>query len=280
MGSVWSRLGAKVTVVEFLDQIAFPADKDVSTQFQKILKKQGLNFEMKRKVTAADIGEKSITLHTEAAAGGKPKSFEADVVLVSVGRKPYTKGLGLDNVGVKVNERGMVEVDEHLRTNVDNIYAIGDVVPGAMLAHKAEEEGVAVAETLAGGVGHVNYGAIPSVIYTSPEVAWVGQTEEELKAAGIKYKAGKFPFMANSRARANLSTDGFVKVLTDAETDRVLGAHIIGDAAGDMLQALVAIIEYGGSAEDVYRTCWAHPTVSEAIKEAALIASFGKAIHI
>lgn len=201
MGSVWSRLGANVTVIEFLDQIAFPADRDVAANFQKLLKKQGITFEMKRKVTKADIGANGVTLHTEAASGGSPKSFQADVVLVSVGRKANTKGLGLDAVGVKLDSRGRVDIDEQWRTSVPNIYAIGDCVKGAMLAHKAEEEGAAVIEQLVTGHGHVNFDAIPSVIYTHPEVAWVGKTEEELKEAGIKYKAGKFPFMANSRGK-------------------------------------------------------------------------------
>jgi dihydrolipoamide dehydrogenase len=279
MGSVWSRFGSKVTVIEFLDQIAFPSDREVSQQFQKILTKQGLAFEMKRKVTKADIGPKTITLHTEAADGGSPKSFEADVVLVSVGRRPYTKGLGLESVGLAVNKRGQIDVDDHLRTAVPNIFAIGDCVRGAMLAHKAEEEGAAVAETIAGSVGHVNYDAIPSVIYTHPEVAWVGKTEEELKAAGIKYKVGKFPMLANSRARANLDTDGFVKMLADAETDKLLGAHIISGSAGDLIQECALALEYGASAEDIARTSHAHPTLSEALKEAALAAYF-KPLHI
>jgi len=279
MGSVWSRLGSKVTVVEFLDQIAFPADRDVASNFQKILMKQGIAFEMKRKVTKADVGAGSITLHTEAAEGGSPKSFEADVVLVSVGRRPFTKGLGLESVGLALNKRGQVDVDDHLRTSVPNIYAIGDVVRGAMLAHKAEEEGVAVAETIAGSVGHVNYDAIPSVIYTHPEVAWVGKTEEELKAAGVKYKVGKFPMLANSRARTNNDADGFVKMLADAETDKLLGVHIIAAGAGELIQEPALALEYGASSEDIARTSHAHPTLSEALKEAAL-ATFQKPIHI
>jgi len=275
MGSVWSRLGSQVTVVEFLDQIAFPADKEVAKEFQKVLKKQGLKFEMKRKVTKADIGKDKITLHTEAAAGGSPKSFDADVVLVSVGRKPVSKNIGLEEVGVKVDDRGCVDIDEHWRTSVPNIYAIGDVVKGPMLAHKAEEEGVAVAELLASGHGHVNFDAIPSVIYTHPEVAWVGKTEEELKDAGVKYRVGKFPFLANSRAVTNQDTDGFVKVLADAKTDRILGAHIIGANAGELIAELTLALEYGASSEDVARTCHPHPTLLEAIKEAALAATEG-----
>jgi len=278
MGSVWSRLGSKVTVIEFQDQIAFPADKDVAREFQKLLKKQGLDFQMQRKVVKADISAQHITLHTEAAAGGAPQSFEADVVLVSVGRKPFTNNLGLENIGVKLDNKGRVEIDDHWRTNIKGVYAIGDVVKGAMLAHKAEEEGVAVAELLANGGGHVNYDAIPSVIYTHPEVAWVGRTEEELKAAGIEFRAGKFPFLANSRARTNDDAEGFVKFLADAKTDRILGCHIIGANAGELIQEAVLGMEYGASCEDLARTCHAHPTMMEAVKEAAM-ATYDKPIH-
>ncbi|MEX6508308.1 dihydrolipoyl dehydrogenase [Jiella sp. M17.18] len=279
LGSVWSRLGAKVTVVEYLDKVLGPMDGEVSSAFQKLLVKQGLEFHLGARVTgvAAKDGGASVTF--EPAKGGEAQTLDADVVLVATGRKPYTDGLGLKEAGVALDDRGRVEIDAHFKTNVDGIYAIGDVVKGAMLAHKAEDEGVALAEILAGQAGHVNYEAIPSVVYTSPEVASVGRTEEELKKAGVAYKVGKFPFMANGRARAMLQTDGFVKVLADAETDRVLGCHILGADAGDMIAEAALLMEFGGASEDLARTSHAHPTLSEAVREAAF-AAFAKPIHI
>ena len=280
MGSVWGRLGAKVTVVEFLDRITPTMDGELSKQFQRILRRQGFEFKLGTKVTEAKKNGKSIELTLEPAAGGEAESLSCDVVLVAVGRRPFTEGLGLAEVGVKVDNRGFVPVDGDFQTNVAGIFAIGDVLPDRpMLAHKAEEEGVAVAELIAGHSAHVNYDAIPGVVYTWPEVASVGKTEEELKEAGIKYKSGKFPFMANSRARASGDTDGFVKILADAETDRVLGAHIIGPDAGTMIAELVLAMEYGASTEDIYRTCHAHPTLNEAVKEAALAVA-GKPLNI
>lgn len=269
IGSVWSRLGAKVTVVEFLDRILPGIDDEVAKQFQRILQKQGFEFHLGSKVTKVDTTKKGTVVTVEPAAGGEPKMLSADVVLVSIGRRPNTDGLGLEGAGV-ATERGRVTIDDHFRTNVPGIYAIGDVVRGAMLAHKAEDEGVAVAEIIAGKAGHVNYDAIPSIIYTAPEVATIGKTEEELKAAGIAYKIGKFPFTANGRARAIRHTDGFVKVLADATTDRVLGCHIIGPHAGDLIAEVTVLMEFGGSSEDLARTCHAHPTLSEAVKEAAM----------
>ncbi|TFF17589.1 dihydrolipoyl dehydrogenase [Jiella endophytica] len=279
LGSVWSRLGAKVTVVEFLDKILGPMDGEVSTAFQKLLAKQGLTFKLGAKVTGVEKSKKGAKVTFEPVKGGDAETLEADVVLVATGRKPYTDGLGLQNVGVKLDDRGRVEIDGHFKTNVDGIYAIGDVVKGAMLAHKAEDEGVALAEILAGQAGHVNYEAIPSVVYTAPEVASVGKTEEELKKAGTDYKVGKFPFMANGRARAMLQTDGFVKVLADAKTDRVLGVHILGADAGDLIAEAALLMEFGGASEDLARTSHAHPTLSEAMREAAF-AAFAKPIHI
>jgi dihydrolipoamide dehydrogenase len=283
MASVWSRLGSKVTVIEFIDQVAgATADADVAKETQKLLKKQGIEFHLKRKCTSADIPDDvnaPVTLHTEAAAGGSPKSFEADVVLVSVGRRPFTDNLGLESAGVELNERKQVTINESYETTAKGVYAIGDVVRGPMLAHKAEEEGVAAVEIISTGSGHVNLDAIPSVIYTDPEVAWVGKTEQELKAEGIKYKAGKFPMLANSRARANGTTDGFVKLLADAETDRLLGAHIVATNAGELIQELVLAIEHEACSEDIARTSHAHPTLSEAILEAAHMTYSGKAIH-
>jgi len=278
LGSVWSRLGAEVTVVEFMDKILGPMDGDVSKQFQRILKKQGLEFKLSSKVTGVEKKGKGLNVMVEPAAGGDAEVLQADIVLVSIGRKPYTEGLGLDAAGVAMDDRGRVKIDTHYKTNVDGIYAIGDVVVGPMLAHKAEDEGVAVAEILAGQAGHVNYDVIPNVVYTQPEVASVGKTEEELKAAGINYKTGKFGFSANGRARAMNATDGFVKVLADAETDRVLGAHIVGFGAGDMIHEVAVLMEFGGSSEDLGRTCHAHPTMSEAVKEAAM-GVFAKPIH-
>ncbi len=279
LGSVWSRLGAKVTVIEYLDKILGAMDADVSKQFQRMLGKQGIDIKLSSKVTGVEKAEKGAKVTFEPVAGGAAQTLEADVVLISTGRIPYTAGLGLEEAGVKLDNRGRVEIDGHFKTNVDGIYAIGDVVKGPMLAHKAEDEGVALAEILAGQHGHVNYDVIPSVVYTQPEVASVGKTEEELKAAGIAYKVGKFPFTANGRARAMLATDGFVKILSDKETDRVLGGHIVGFGAGEMIHEIAVLMEFGGSAEDLGRTCHAHPTMSEAVKEAAL-AAFFKPIHM
>jgi len=270
LGSVWSRLGSKVTVVEFLDRITPTMDGEVSKNFIRILKKQGMEFKLKTKVTAAKKTRSGVELTMEPAAGGDAETMKCDKVLLCIGRRPYTEGLGLDEVGVERDPRGIIQVDAHYKTNVDGIYAIGDCIPGQMLAHKAEDEGVVVAEMLAGQQPHINYDAIPGVIYTWPEVADVGASEERLKEEGRQYKVGKFPFSANSRGKANDATDGFVKILADAETDKVLGAHIIGPGAGDLIHEIVTIIEFGGSAEDVARTCHAHPTYSEAVKEAAL----------
>jgi dihydrolipoamide dehydrogenase len=270
LGSVWRRLGSQVLVVEFLDRILPGMDNEVCRQFQRILEKQGIAFKLSSKVTAVDASGKALKATIEPAAGGAAETVEADVVLVAVGRVPYTDGLGLEAVGVKKDEKGRVVVDAHYATNVPGIYAIGDVIAGPMLAHKAEDEGVAVAELIAGQAGHVHYDVIPNVIYTFPEVASVGKTEEELKAAGIAYNAGKFPFTANGRAKVNHQTDGFVKVLADAKTDRVLGVHIVGADAGNMIAEAAVAMEFGGAAEDIARTCHAHPTLSEAIKEAAL----------
>jgi dihydrolipoamide dehydrogenase len=269
LGSVWRRLGAEVIVVEFLDRILPGMDLEVGKQFQRILGKQGMTFKLSSKVTAIDTSGKTLKASVEPAAGGAAETIEADVALIAIGRVPYTEGLGLAEVGVAM-ERGRVTVDAHFASNVPGIYAIGDVITGPMLAHKAEDEGIAVAEILAGQAGHVNYDAIPNVIYTYPEVASVGKTEEELKAAGIAYNAGKFPFTANGRAKVNHTTDGFVKILADAKTDRVLGVHIVGADAGTMISEATIAMEFGGSAEDVARTCHPHPTLSEAVKEAAL----------
>jgi dihydrolipoamide dehydrogenase len=279
LGSVWSRLGAKVTVVEFLDRILPTNDGEVSKQMQRILAKQGMTFKLSSKVTGAQKTDKGVTLTVEPAKGGDAETIEADYVLLSIGRRPHTEGLGLDAAGVELDERGRVKTDKHFRTNVEGIYAIGDVIAGPMLAHKAEDEGVAVAEILAGQAGHVNYDTIPSVVYTWPEVASVGRSEEELKQAGVAYKAGKFPFLANGRARAMNATDGFVKILADAKTDRVLGVHIIGAEAGTIIAECVLAMEFGASAEDIARTCHAHPTLNEVVKEAALAVD-GRAIHI
>lgn len=269
IGSVWARLGAKVTVVEFLDRILPGMDGEVAKQFQRILEKQGFSFQLGSKVTKVETAKKGATVTVEPAAGGEAKTLNADIVLVAIGRRPNTDGLGLDKAGV-ATERGRVVIDDHFKTNVAGIYAIGDVVRGPMLAHKAEDEGVAVAEIIAGKAGHVNYDAIPGIVYTAPEVAAIGKTEEELKAAGVEYKVGKFPFTANGRARAIRHTDGFVKFLADAKTDRVLGCHIIGPHAGDLIAEVTVLMEFGGSAEDLARTCHAHPTLAEAVKEAAL----------
>jgi len=279
MGSVWRRLGTEVTVVEFMDAIGGPMDAEIAKTMQRIFKKQGMKFKLGTKVNSAEVlPGGGARLQVDSVKGGKAETIDTDIVLVSTGRAPFTEGLGLENVGVKVNGRGQVEIDEHFATNVPGIWAIGDVVRGAMLAHKAEEEGIAIIEQLAGKGGHVNYECIPGVIYTHPEVATVGKTEEELKAAGIEYKKGTFPFMANSRARANADTDGLVKMLADAKTDRVLGIHIIASNAGEMIAEGVLAMEYGASAEDIGRTCHAHPTMSEAFKEAAM-AVYDKPIH-
>lgn len=278
LGSVWSRLGASVTVIEYLDRILPGMDGEVAKQFQRMLEKQGFVFKLGRKVTSVTAGA-ATTVSFEPAAGGAAETLEADVVLVAVGRKPYTDGLGLDEIGVARDPRGRVVTDGHFRSSVPGIYAIGDVIVGPMLAHKAEDEGVALAEQLAGQAGHVNYDVIPGVVYTMPEVASVGKTEEDLKAAGVAYRAGKFPFTANGRAKANLTTEGFVKVLADATTDRVLGAHIVGAGAGDLIHEVAVLMEFGGSSEDLARTCHAHPTLSEAVKEAALAVD-KRPIHI
>jgi len=279
LGSVWRRLGAKVEVVEFLDRILPGMDNEIARQFQRILEKQGVKFRLGSKVTGIDSKGKILKASVEPANGGKAETLEADVVLVAIGRVPYTDGLGLTEAGVALDNRKRVIVDEHYQTNVRGIFAIGDVIAGPMLAHKAEDEGVAVAEILAGHAGHVNYDAIPNVIYTFPEVASVGKTEEELKAAGVQYRVGKFPFTANGRAKVNKATDGFVKILADAQTDRVYGVHIIGADAGTLIGEVTLAIEFGASSEDIARTCHAHPTTSEAVKEAAFAVE-GRAIHM
>ena len=270
MGSVWSRLGSDVTVIEYLDYITPGMDREISNEFQKILTKQGIKFKMGSKVESLNSNGNLVTIKYKNVKDSKEELIEVDKVLVSVGRKPYTEGLNLTKVGVKKDNKGRIEVNEKLQTSVNNIYAIGDVIKGPMLAHKAEEEGIAVAETLAGQAGHVNYDVIPGVVYTSPEVATVGKTEEQLKAENKSYKVGKFPFLANSRAKVNNQTDGFVKILADSKTDKVLGVHIIGPHCGDMIAEMALAMEFGASAEDIARTCHAHPTHTEAIKEAAL----------
>jgi dihydrolipoamide dehydrogenase len=279
LGSVWRRLGAEVTVVEFLDRLVPSMDLEVGKAFERILAKQGIKTKLKTKVMGATKSKKGVTLTLEAAAGGAAEELTADVVLVAIGRRPYVAGLGLDKAGVALDERGRIKVDGHYATNVPGIYAIGDVITGPMLAHKAEEEGVALAEMLAGQKPHVNYGAIPGVVYTWPEVASVGETEEQLKARGAAYKVGKFPFTANGRARAMGDMDGFVKILADKATDKVLGAHIIGPDAGTLIAEMALAMEFGASAEDVARTCHAHPSLNEAVKEAALAVD-GRALHI
>ncbi len=279
LGSVWRRLGAEVTVVEFLD-VALPGmDGEVSKQVQRILTKQGMTFKMKTKVTGAKAAKTGVTLTMEPRDGGDKEEMKVDVVLVAIGRRPFTEGLGLKEVGVEVSDRGFVTVDEDYQTNVEGIYAIGDVIGGAMLAHKAEDEGVVCAEIMAGQTGHIDYGAIPGIVYTHPEIASVGKTEEQLKADGVAYKSGKFPFTANSRARCNADADGFVKILADAATDKVLGCHIVGPQAGDLIQEVVNVMEFGGSSEDIARICHGHPGLPEAVKEAAL-GVHGRAIHI
>jgi dihydrolipoamide dehydrogenase len=279
MGSVWRRLGSKVTVVEFLDRIVPGMDGEIAKQFQRILGRQGMTFKLSSKVTAATLKGDKVEVTIEPVAGGAGETIEADVVLVSTGRRSYADKLGLAEGGVALDDKGRIKTDAHFQTSVPGIYAIGDVIAGPMLAHKAEEEGVAVAELMAGQAGHVNYETVPGVVYTWPEVATVGKTEEELKAAGVEYKVGKFPFTANSRARCTGYTDGFVKILADARTDRVLGGHIIGPDAGHLIHEIVVAMEFGGSAEDVARSFHAHPTLNEAIKEAALAVA-GRAIHI
>jgi dihydrolipoamide dehydrogenase len=279
LGSVWRRLGAEVTVVEFLERIVPGMDSEVGQAFQRILQKQGIRFRLGTKVTGADASDSGVSLTIEPVKGGNPETLQADVVLVAIGRRPYTDGLGLETVGVELDDRKRIKVDAHYATSAPGIYAIGDVIAGPMLAHKAEDEGVAIAERLAGQAGHVNYDAIPGVVYTWPEVASVGRTEDELKLAGIAYSVGKFPFTANGRARAMGDTDGFVKVLAEKGTDRLLGAHVIGPDAGTLIAELTTAIEFGASAEDVARTCHAHPTLSEAVKEAALAAD-GRALHM
>jgi dihydrolipoamide dehydrogenase len=277
LGSVWKRLGAEVTVVEFLDRIATGMDSETATAFQRILQKQGMKFRLGTKVTSAVTAPEGVTLTLEPVKGGAPETMQADIVLVAIGRRPWMEGL--EQAGVALDDRRRIKVDHHFATNVPGIYAIGDVIAGPMLAHKAEDEGVAVAEILAGQAGHVNYDAIPSVVYTWPEVASVGKTEDELKAAGTEYTVGKFPFTANGRARAMGDTDGFVKILADKKTDRLLGAHILGPDAGTLIAELTTAIEFGASAEDVARICHAHPTLSEAVKEAALAVD-KRALHI
>ncbi|MDQ0511481.1 dihydrolipoyl dehydrogenase [Ancylobacter amanitiformis] len=279
LGSVWRRVGAEVTVVEYLDRILPGMDLDVAKSFQRILQKQGVAFKLGSKVTGVDASGATLKVSVEPAAGGAAEVLEADVVLVAIGRVPYTEGLGLEALGVETDKRGRVVTDHYYRTNVPGIFAIGDAIAGPMLAHKAEDEGVAIAELLAGQAGHVNYDVIPAVVYTSPEVASVGKSEEELKEAGIAYKVGKFPFLANGRAKANDETDGFVKVLADEATDRVLGVHIIGVEAGEMIHEAAVLMEFGGSSEDLARTCHAHPTRSEAVKEAAMAVE-KRAIHM
>ena len=279
LGSVWRRIGAQVTVVEFLDRILPGMDSEVARQSQRLFEKQGMTFKLGSKVSAVDASGKKLKVKVEPAKGGDAETIEADVVLVAIGRVPFTEGLGLAEAGVALDERGRVKTDAHFATNVPGIYAIGDVIAGPMLAHKAEDEGVAVAEILAGQAGHVNYDVIPAVVYTYPEIASVGKTEDELKQAGVAYNVGKFPFMANGRAKANQQTDGFVKIIADAKTDRVLGVHIVGVDAGNLIAEPAVAMEFGASSEDIARTCHAHPTLPEAVKEAAMAVE-KRAIHM
>jgi dihydrolipoamide dehydrogenase len=279
LGSVWRRIGSQVTVVEFLDRILPGMDSEVARQSQRLFEKQGMVFKLGSKVSAVDTSGKKLKVKVEPAKGGDAETIDADVVLVAIGRVPYTEGLGLAEIGVALDERGRVKTDAHYATNVPGIYAIGDVIVGPMLAHKAEDEGVAMAEILAGQAGHVNYDVIPAVVYTFPEIASVGKTEEELKQAGVAYNVGKFPFMANGRAKANQQTDGFVKIIADAKTDRVLGVHIVGADAGNMIAEPAVAMEFGASSEDIARTCHAHPTLPEAVKEAAMAVE-KRAIHM
>ena len=269
MASVWSRFGTEIEVVEFLDKITPAMDNEISRNFQRILEKEGFKFRLSTKVVSVSKEKSGAKVEVESVVDGKKETLSADLVLVAIGRRPNTENLGLENVGIKTNARGFIE-NHHLKTSVDNIFVIGDVTTGPMLAHKAEDEGMAAAEIIAGQKGHVNYDVIPNVIYTYPEIASVGKTEEELKAAGIAYKVGKFTMMANSRARATFDDQGFVKILADAKTDRILGAHIIAREAGNTIHEIVLAMEFGGSAEDIARTCHAHPTYNEAVKEAAL----------
>jgi dihydrolipoamide dehydrogenase len=279
LGSVWRRLGSEVLVIEYLDRILPGMDAEVGKQFQRILGKQGIAFKLSSKVTKVERKQQGVVVTVEPAAGGQAEAVDADVVLVAIGRVPYTEGLGLEHAGVQKDNKGRILTDQHFSTNVTGIYAIGDVIAGPMLAHKAEDEGVAVAEIIAGKAGHVNYDVIPNVVYTFPEVASVGKTEEELKAAGIAYTVGKFPFTANGRAKVNQTTEGFVKILADAKTDRVLGVHIVGPDAGNLIQEASIAMEFGASSEDIARTCHPHPTLTEAVKEAALAVE-KRAIHM
>jgi dihydrolipoamide dehydrogenase len=279
LGSVWARLGAKVTVIEFLDRIVPGIDGDVAKQLQRLLQRQGFTFRLSSKVTGVAPASEQLSVSVEPAKGGSAEALAADIVLVAIGRVPYTAGLGLEAVGVQLDNKGRITVTDRFETTVPGIFAIGDVIRGPMLAHKAEDEGVALAELLAGQAGHVNYDVIPNVIYTSPEVATVGRTEEELKRDGVAYKVGKFPFLANGRAKANQTTDGFVKIVADAATDRVLGAHIIGPQASELIHECAVLMEFGGSSEDLARTCHAHPTLAEAVKEAAMAVE-QRAIHM
>ncbi len=269
MGSVWARLGSDVTVVEYLDRILPPADAEVAKEAEKIFKKQGLTFRLGTKVTGIDKQKTRLKVSMEPAKGGAAETLEADIVIVAIGRKPYTEGLGLETVGGKTDKRGVIEVTDHFRV-APGVWAVGDCIPGPMLAHKAEDDGTAVAELIAGKAGHVNYDLVPSVVYTNPEIAWVGKNEEELKAAGVEYVKGKFPFMANSRARTNHETLGFVKILAEKGTDRILGAHMIGSGVGEMIAEVVVAMEFGAASEDIARTSHAHPTLSEAVRQAAM----------
>lgn len=278
LGSVWSRLGAEVTVVEYLGAVGAGMDAEVGKQFQKILQKQGFKFKLNTKVMGATRDGDIIKLDVEAAKGGKPETLEADVVLVAIGRRPVTKGLNLEKIGIELDKRGRIIIDDQFNTSAKGVKCIGDVTFGPMLAHKAEEEGIAAVEIIKTGHGHVNYDGIPSVVYTHPEVAWVGKNEEELKAAGINYKIGKYPFAANSRAKTNMDSEGFVKFIVEKETDQILGCHIIGPNAGEMIAEAVLAMEYKASAEDIARTCHAHPTLAEAFKEAAM-ASYDKPVN-
>lgn len=280
MGSVYARLGTKVTVVEFLDNIVPMMDGEIRRSFQRSLEKQGLKFKLGTKVTKGELAGDKAVLTVEPSKGGPAEKLEADVVLVSIGRRPYYKGLGLETAGVKLDERGRIKVDDQFRTSVPSVYAIGDCIPGPMLAHKAEEDGVAAVENIAGKHGHVNYATVPSICYTHPEVAQVGITEEEAKKAGLSYKVGKFSMMANSRARTQDDAEGLVKIIADSKTDKILGAHIMGPSAGELIHEVVVALEYGASTEDLARTCHGHPTLSEAVKEAAIAAAFGKPIHM
>lgn len=279
MGTVWNRLGAKVTVVEYMDRILAGMDNEISKETQKIMTKQGLEFKLSAKVMSATANTKGVDVVIEPASGGVPETLNTEIVLMAVGRKSYTDGLGLDNVGVERDERGRIKTNGHFESNIKGIYAIGDVIAGPMLAHKAEEEGVVLAEMIAGQTGHIDYNLVPGVVYTYPEVAQIGQTEEQLKQAGVNYKVGKFPFSANGRARAMGATDGFVKILADTRTDKILGVHIIGPEAGTLIAECGIAMEFGASAEDLFRTCHAHPTLEEALKEAAL-AVHGRAVHM